>query len=110
MIKTLMIHREDGIDRKAVRAQTAADIPNVTIVTMPWYLAALVRAARVYIMTLLGLLGASATGIAPVAFSDFSVALLSALQTAVAPAIVSLLWNTGELLSKLDETRPELRG
>lgn len=74
----------------------------------------LTRATRVYLMSLLAALALQgvtqvfdpANGM-PV--SQFLTVFINAASVAAGPAVVSALWNTVELLAKLDERAPELR-
>jgi hypothetical protein len=93
---------------------TDAKIASTIIVLMqPWKIVA-VRAARVYVQSLAGLLttflsgAAHAAGITTTA-SDFYGMFVTCAGMAVAPAVMSALWNTVELLNKWDETSPQLR-
>lgn len=89
----------------------------VATTTMPWWRVLLVRVARTYVQSLLGLtatilvapqtpisVGAPYYVLAPVVG-----AFVLALQWALAPAVVALLHNVYELLTKLDQTAPEWR-
>jgi hypothetical protein len=93
---------------------TDAQLGTVTIVTMrPWQII-LVRAARCYVQTLVGLLTAVGTGLAKdigvtLSAPDFAQTLLTCAGIALAPAIISLLQNSLELLAKLDATAPAMR-
>ena len=81
-----------------------------TVRHLPWYVMILVRVVRVYLMTLLGLLGVGATGQLPAtAAPDFAHVLLAAALTAIGPAVVSAIWNATELLAQLDIRQPQLR-
>lgn len=70
----------------------------------------LVRPARVYLQGLVGFLVAGNAGMEGVAAADFIQILINASSLAVAPAVVSLIQNTIELLTKVDESKPEYRG
>jgi hypothetical protein len=77
---------------------------------LPWYAMIGVRVARLYLMTLLGLLGAGQTGVIdPVNALAFAVQLKGAALAAIGPAVVCLLWNATEILAQLDVRKPELR-
>lgn len=110
-IRTVITRREDGIDReKAVARTAAAGEPDVTVIAMaPWRMVG-IRALRVYLQTVIGLLTAGGVGldqgILPNEFSDL---ILTAVKLALAPAVMSALTNTAELLTKLDVTHPQLR-
>lgn len=72
---------------------------------------ALIRSVRAYLFTVAGLLGVSATGaFDPLPLPDFAAVFAFAVTTAVGPGIAALIWNSIELLTKLDESIPQLRG
>lgn len=84
---------------------------------MPWWKVLFVRVARTYVQSLIGLtavvlvvpqasvgMGASGYVLGPMVG-----AFVVALQWALAPALVALLHNIVELLTKLDKTAPEWR-
>jgi hypothetical protein len=73
----------------------------------------LIRVVRVYLQSFVGLLTAVGTGIAPdslITAGGLSHKLAIASSLAVWPAVLCFLQNTLEIISRLDETRPELRG
>jgi len=93
---------------------TDKELNSVTVISMPPWKIAGVRALRVYIQTLVGLLIATGTGAAAavgvtMSAGDFAHTLLVCGSIAVAPAAISLLQNIAELLAKLDATNPGLR-
>jgi hypothetical protein len=94
--------------------KTDRQLDSVTVVSMPPWKITLVRAVRVYLQTLLALLtvagsgAASAIGVTLTA-PDFWHVLLACASIAVAPAAISLIQNSIELLAKLDATNPSLR-
>jgi hypothetical protein len=85
----------------------------IMVLMAPWKIVA-VRAARVYLQSLVGLLttflsgAAHAAGVSTTA-GDFYGMFLTCASLAVAPAVMSALTNTVELLNKWDETSPQLR-
>ncbi len=97
-VATVMTDRNlpPGPDNDMV-AHTPAGEPNIKVLTQPWYLMILIRVARVYIQTLVGLAGVdfASTRI------DFS-GLGEIAVLAGSAAFISLLQNTGEILSQLD--------
>jgi hypothetical protein len=106
-VTTVMTAR-DGAEQKG-----APGFP-VKIVWMTPVRIVLVRAARVYLQTLVGLLGTIGTGITAglgvtLTAGDFWHTLVACASIAVAPAVMSILLNTAELLAKLDESNPGLR-
>lgn len=108
-IQTIVTERADGIEQ-TTKAVTPADQPNVIVQPMPWYRIVLVRAARVYVQSLIGGLtvtpAAVAAGVLP---AEFAFSLQNAALLAVGPAVMSVLQNAAELLARLDESHPQLR-
>jgi hypothetical protein len=73
-----------------------------------------VRAARVYLQTLIGLLGAFGLGVATdvgvtMTAGTFWHTLVACGSLALAPAIMSILQNTVELLAQVDASSPQWR-
>lgn len=88
------------------RVETVPGDPNraiVQIVAMPWWQIIGVRVARVYLMTVVGLLGGGATGVIS------SIDLKTAFLGAIGAAVISMLVNSIELLARLDQTNPQIR-
>jgi hypothetical protein len=88
-----------------VTDRPGAELP--TVRPLPWYAMIGVRVLRVYLMGLVGFLTAGIVG-SPDAV-EFATLLRHAASLAVAPAAVSLLVNSTEILTKLDQTQPQLR-
>src|SRR6476659_8472902 len=83
----------------------------VEIVSLTWWQQALIRCSRVYLQSLVGFIIAAGTGAAAAVgvnlpVGDFGKLLLSAGSMAVAPAVISLIQNSIEILSKLDSSNP----
>ena len=98
------------------RADTVTDhqLSQVVIVLMTPLRIIATRAARVYLQTLIGLLSAFGLGVASevgvtMAADTFWHTLLACMGLAIAPAVMSILQNTLELLAKADATMPQLR-
>ena len=74
----------------------------------------IIRTLRIYLITALGLLGASVAAGAgtfdPLPAGQFFDKLGTALSYSIGPAVVSLLWAVVELLGRIDETQPQLNG
>ena len=108
-ITTVVTKRADSLDQ-SVTARTPWDQPDVRVIALPWWQILLIRAARAYLTTLTGLLSAGVSGadrgILP---NDFGSLLWAASGMALAPAVMSILINGGELLAKLDEKIPQMR-
>jgi hypothetical protein len=93
---------------------TEHQMSQVLIVLMTPVKIVLVRAFRVYLQTLVGLIGALGTGVAAtvgvtMTAGGFFHLLLACSGIAVAPAVMSILMNSTELLTKWDASHPELR-
>lgn len=82
----------------------------VAVVTMTWWQIVLVRCARVYVASLLGLLGADASGVIDirVPFTDLG-AFASTAIAAIGPSVFALLQNLLEFLTAIDVKRPGWR-
>ena len=94
------------------KGEESPKYPDVVILT--WWQQALIRGARVYLQSLVGFLLAAGTGAAAAVgvnlpVGDFGKLLLSAGSMAVAPAFISLIQNSIEMLTKLDSSSPQLR-
>ena len=105
-LKTVVVERAENSDAK---------VAGTIIVTMPPWKIVMVRASRVYCQTLSGLLVAAGLGV-PAALGANLAAAVTMLQAfgvclvlALFPAMASAIWNTGELLAKLDQTSPQFR-
>jgi len=93
---------------------TPAGQPDVHIVTMTWYGQVGIRVLRTYLQSLVGFILAVGSGAAggvgiTIQVGDFGDLLLKSAGLAVAPAVMSLLQNSIEILSKLDQTNPQVR-
>lgn len=95
-VATVMTQRDNFGVSDDLTAKTKASEPDITVVAKPWYVMVLVRVARVYLQSLLGLLAADFATTA-INWDFVNVALV-----ALSPALVSLLQNSVEILSKLD--------
>jgi hypothetical protein len=104
--KTLVTERSEMV--------TERQLNSVTVVSMPPWKIVLVRAIRVYLQTLVGLLGALSSGAAAtvgvtLTAGGFYHLFVACASIAVAPAVMSILLNSAELLAKLDASNPALR-
>lgn len=94
-------------------ARTPQGTDDLRVIAMSAAQRVIVRAVRVYLFALLGLLGAdaistvAATGGLPL--HEAGAKLWSAAQYAVYPTVVGVLWNVYELFNKWDQSHPELR-
>lgn len=93
-------------------ATTPGSLPNVIIKALNPVWIVLVRALRVYLQTLVGLLSAGATGMAGSVLpaGDFLHMIKVCAGLSLASAIMCALQNTLELLGNIDKHAPELRG
>jgi hypothetical protein len=98
------------------RADMATDhqLSKVAVVLMAPVKIVFVRALRVYLQTLIGLLGAFGLGAASevgvtMTAGTFAHTLLACASLALAPAIMSVLQNTVELLAQVDARLPKVR-
>jgi hypothetical protein len=105
-LKTIVIDRAGNTDKQV--AQT-------TIIAMPPWKIVLIRASRVYLMALSGLLTAAGIGVTTAVGVTMG-AVVTMLQVvgvcmlvSLFPAFASAVWNTYELLKKWDETFPQMR-
>lgn len=108
--KTIVTQRASMPD--SVVAVTPETSPtDVHVVAMPWWQIVGVRVIRTYLTTLIGLLSAAGVGadngILP---HEFMPLLMTSAKIALAPAVMSLLLNTVELLARVDTSFPQLRG
>lgn len=105
----------------AVKVAVVVDRPGpevpVVVVGIPWWRVILVRGARTYLQTILGLVVVGLVVPAGVVAGDpralgasFGSVLVYALVAGLAPLTISLLQNALELLASLDTRAPELRG
>ncbi len=112
--KILLTEREESPADKTV-LPTPTGKSDVIVVTMPAWERVAVRTGRVYLQSLVGFLIAGGTGAAAAVgvnlpVGDFGKLMLASASLAVAPAVISLIQNTIELLGKLDTSNPQLRG
>lgn len=87
---------------------------DVEIVTMRWWTQVLIRVARTYLQSLVGFILAAGSGAADAVgvnmpANDFVGLLYACASLSVAPAVISLLQNGIEILSRLDTSSPKLR-
>lgn len=108
-VKTIVTERADAIDHNTTGV-TPGDTPNVAVQPMHWYQIVAVRAARVYLQSMFGLMTAGGIGLdAGLLPNDLASLLGRCAQLALAPAVFSVLQNTLELIIRLDESNPKLR-
>ncbi len=89
---------------------TASGQPNIVIKVVQPLGLVLVRAARVFLQTLLGLLTAGLVTPKALPASDFMHLLILCASLSLAPAVVCIVQNAIELLGRLDQAYPTLTG
>lgn len=109
---TTVLVRRDGVEPTI--AKTGVTMPDIAVTVMSPVAVVLVRALRVYLQTLVGLLGtgALASDFLPsdlLPAGDFAHALKVAAGMSLGPAFVCAAQNAIELLGRLDERLPHLR-
>lgn len=109
-----MAHEIKTVVTERTNLLTEKQLDKVEIIPMPWWKIVLVRAGRVYLMSVVGLLGSVGTGAAAASgmqmpVGDFSRLFLACAGASLGPAVISLLTNGAELLAKLDQSHPSLR-
>ena len=109
-IKTLVVKRDDTPKDETVAVTPGSTAPNLVIKTLRPLSVVGIRTARVYLQALVGLLVAGGIGATSVPGGHFGAAFVQAATLAIAPAAITALQNTIELLAKVDEKAPELRG
>ena len=99
----------DGRVRDETTAQTPANQPNVLLKTITPVGVILVRTARAYLQTLLGLLAAGVATDTLLPAHDFQTLFMTCASLSVGAAVVSAIQNAVELLARLDQSLPTLR-
>jgi hypothetical protein len=100
-IATVVVKRDEGVNSTTMAA-TPYGHPDVVLKALnPWKIV-LIRSARVFFQTLAGSIGVAS-------FGDL-VSIKTAVIIAASTAGVTALQNAAELLAKLDQSYPEVRG
>ena len=109
-IKTVVTKREETVPA-SVTANTPSSTPSdVQVVAMNAFLLIAIRALRVYLQSIAGLVSAGGVGLDSGILPDaFGALVVSAATIALGPAFFSALTNTIELLTKVDQNWPEFR-
>lgn len=113
-LKTIVVKRSDVDVEHTI--ETAEGQPNIIIQPVSALYMVLTRTARVYVQSLIGALPIAITGaglpddIKALMPTDFVHQLELAAALAFAPAVVTFLQNVLEILVRLDERFPKLRG
>lgn len=87
-------------------------IPDPTVVYMTAFKRILIRAAKTYLSTMIGVLGYGVVGevVPTLPLVEFSQNFLNAASISIAPTIANILLNTLIFVTKLDESLPESVG
>ncbi len=91
-----------------VLAQTPDGLPNVEVRVIQPLMVILIRSARVYLQTLLGLVTAGMAAPKAIPAADFYHLVILCAGLSLAPAGVTLLQNAVELLGQLNQKYPTL--
>lgn len=95
---------------KTIVTAGANAVGPVEIVPMTKVKIIAVRATRVYLQTVVGVIGAGQIGaMAAIMPDEFAARAVLAMQIALAPAAMSALQNTLELLAEWDSKYPQTR-
>jgi len=89
---------------------TAAGQANIVVKVVQPFVIVGVRAMRVFLQTLLGLTTAGLVTPKALPAQDFVHLLVLCASLSVAPAVICVLQNVGELLAKFDQSHPTLAG
>jgi hypothetical protein len=110
LVKTVVVKRDDAVNHQMMAVTPSSDTPNVIVQPMNMLAMIAVRALRVYFNTVIGIMGIAQfdldKGVLP---NDFVSALQSAAGMAIGASVMSAIWNTGELLARIDEKFPKMR-
>jgi hypothetical protein len=105
-----VVTKRDGEIEHSTAANTPGDQPNARLIPMQPFKIVLIRAARTYLNVVIGLLTAAGVGAdGGMMPNDFGPLMLSVLQLGLAPAVMSIIMNSSELLTKIDVNFPQLR-
>ena len=120
-IKTLITTRPNM--PADITIETPKGVADVEVVSMSWWKQVLIRTARTYLQSVLGTITALSAGPAVIgatvsiqaadamrlAIEQFGGVIASALVLAIMPAVITLIQNLIELLTKLDTSNPKFR-
>lgn len=109
-MNVVVTKRTDTIDKNTTAITPKADDPNLILQPMNQLAIVGVRAGRVYLQSLLGVMTMGGLGVdAGLLPNDLATLFLRSAQLAVGPAIFSILTNATELLARIDESFPKMR-
>lgn len=90
--------------------QTASGLPNFVVKGVQPLVMILVRAVRVFLQTLIGLVTTGLASPTALPAKDFAHLLLLCASLSLAPAVICIIQNAIELLGKIDQSHPTLAG
>lgn len=109
VVTTIVTKREETVPHSTPPLETPTSIPSdIRVVAMSAARIVLVRTARVFFQSFLAALTVGGAGV-QIFEPGTSHVLQSALIFAASTAAITALQNTVELLSKFDESHPQLR-
>lgn len=88
--------------------ETGPDVPNIYIKVMAPITIIGVRALRVFLQSLIGLVTAGLAAPTALPTSDFLHLLTLCASLSVAPTVISIVQNVIELLAAFDQSHPQL--
>lgn len=103
-MKTAVLSASSGIPNGTV-LETPAGMPNVVVKSVHPAYRILIRVARIYVFSLLGMLTVVGLNVAPDIITppaEFLDKLIAALGLALAPSFYQLVVNLGEWLTRAD--------
>ena len=110
-VPKVVVTRRRGSPRSEALAHTAEGLPDYIVKPLSMLHRLAIRAAKVYISTLLGVLGYGAVAaVSPLPLPEFQANFTNAAQLAVAPTVINMLINMLIIFTKLDESLPEAMG
>lgn len=108
---TVVVTKRSDAMNQSTTVMTNDAIPDVKFLAMTGVARVFIRALRAFVTTMSGTLGSAGVGLDGGALpDDFQKLLLVSAQLALGAAIASSLINSGELLLKIDEKIPQMRG
>jgi hypothetical protein len=111
--QTVLVVKRPGAPADDSILETPPGKPDMRVVVQRWWMQVIVRVARTYLQNLLGTYLTLASGLPEklgLKLDEFGSIFVMAASFAVAPAVVSLIQNTIELLSSWDLSNPKMRG
>lgn len=111
MSRTKVVVTDRDIKSNSV-AETRAGLPDILLIPMGYTKRIVIRAAKTYVSSILGVLGYGVTSslVPGLPYNEFTTNLLNASLMAVGPTVINILINLLILLTQLDESVPETMG